>query len=150
MDSRDKRTAQPAGLLASAVLLLLLSATPALADQPTPDEGEAVPTTRPCRPAVKGELFRVDFDGVELGILARLVSCAAELDLMFTPQALASRKVSVISTRPVPIKDLVALFVHALHRNGLVLERRGRYGVIRAAAGGTTQPSPKRRSNKGR
>ncbi len=142
------------------VLALALITVPAAAAEreatPRPGGDHQSLASRPCRPATAGERFRVDFDGVELGILARLVACAAELDLMFAHQVLAGRQLSVVAPRPVSVKDLVALFVRSLHTQGLVLERHGRYGVIRLAADGggdggdAAQPAPKRRSSKGR
>ncbi len=112
---------------------------------------------RPCVPARDGETFDVDFDAAELGTLARLVSCAAEVPIMFSPNTLSGKTVSVLAPRPVDVKTLVELFRTAVVESGLVMERRGAYYLIRPAEGGggggrtaPAQPPSKRRSSQGR
>ena len=86
---------------------------------------------RACVAARPGELFQVDFRDAELGRVARLVACAAELGLVLEPASLASARVTVIASAPVPLEGLRRVFEHALTSHGLVMERRGAYHVIR-------------------
>ena len=137
------RAAWPRRLLAPGLALALLASAglgsspvrsaPPVAPPP-PSEPAPLPGQRPCAPARSGERFEVDFDGVPLGSLARLVSCAGELNLIFDPPALGVRQVTVVATMPVPLPDLLALFARALGHEGLVMARRGGFTVIRPAA----------------
>ena len=128
------------GVATCAVILLALAAPSAAAE-------------RPCQPARPGETFAVDFADVELETIARLVSCAAELAILYSSPTLAGRRVTVLAPRPVELRGLLALFRHALVGAGLVMETRGAYHVIRAAEGGGGGPAhapSKRRSSSGR
>ena len=138
---RDKLKTSLAAL--AVALVATLAAPPAEAEE-----------ERPCVPAAKGETFVVDFDAVELETVARLVSCAAEIAILYSPPTLRGRTLSVLAPRPVDVRALVALFRSALVDAGLVMERRGAYHLIRAAEGGGGTPRrqvpSKRRSSQGR
>jgi hypothetical protein len=108
--------------LVSTVVLLALSARAA----DTPGE-------RPCVKARPGERFSVDYRDVPLATVARLCSCAAELDLVLQPADLGRRQVTVVAARPVVLPDLMALFVSLLTREGLELSRAGGHTIIRPA-----------------
>lgn len=108
---------------------------------------------RPCVPAADGETFDVDFAQAPLGDVARLVSCAGELAIMFSPQTLSGKTITVLAPRRVDLRTLVQLFRAAVVEAGLVMERRGAYYLIRPVTGGgaaPAQPPSKRRSSQGR
>jgi hypothetical protein len=87
-------------------------------------------TSRPCEPARAGELFKVDFDRVTLKTVARLVSCAASLDLLFSPPELATTEVSMVAPRPVELAGLMAIFRRVVEKAGLRWEQRSAYVLI--------------------
>ena len=87
-------------------------------------------TSRPCVPAKKGERFQVDFNQVPLKTVARLVSCAAEWNIVFQPPDLARRPVQVVASRPVKLSGLIRLFHAVLRSHGLRARRAGGYRVI--------------------
>ncbi len=88
---------------------------------------------RPCTPSAPGETFAVDLHEVPLRDLARLVSCAAELNIAFQPPALGDKRVTVIATRPVPLRELIRLFEHTAVRHGLEIETKGAFRFVRRA-----------------
>jgi len=89
--------------------------------------------TRPCTPATKDEKFAVDFRDARLVDIARLVSCAAEMNIIFEPPQLGNERLTVIAPRPVTLKTLKQLFEHALVKGGFEWVRRHAYRVIRRA-----------------
>ena len=103
----------------------------------------------PCAPAKKGEKIPMDFKDVPIRDVTRLVGCALELNLVFSPPDLGDRRVTVFAPRPVPATELIRVLQSALRDASLVLEKRGSYGVIRESAKRAQRPS-KRRSNRGR
>ncbi|MGM0577488.1 MAG: hypothetical protein ACQEXJ_17320 [Myxococcota bacterium] len=111
-----------------------------------PRAAEPPPAERPCEPLEPGETTRVDLRDVPLRKVARLVSCAASMNLLFRPPDLGDRRVTVVAPRPVDEPTLRALFRATLSQEGLVLERRGGYHVIRPEAG----DGQNRRSTNGR
>lgn len=104
-------------------------------------------TQRPCRPAQPDERFSVDYKDVSLQTVTRLVACAAGLNIIFKPQSLGARQVTVVAPRSVDLPALRALFDALLHREGLIIETRGGYHLIRQA---TDQRPSKTRSSSGR
>ena len=132
---------------AAAVSALLLATTAVAAPQPAPGPAPAAPTPaepaepanpadkpeRPCVPAGPDERFLVDFEAATLRDVTRLVACAAELNVLFLPSSLASKQVTVISSRPIGLRDLVQLWHELLANHGLVAERRGAYLAVKPA-----------------
>lgn len=95
-------------------------------DDRTDDAGRA-----PCVPMGRDDTILVDVRGAPLGDLARLVSCATERNILFSPSELAQRQVTIVSARPIGRRALIALWHTLLAENGLAGERRGAYEVIR-------------------
>lgn len=124
------------GVAVAAVLALAVAAPPGpvRAAEPAQD-GPTEPdrATRPCVPLKPRETVLVDLQDAPLGEVARLVSCAAERNIVFSPAALAGRQVTVISARPVDRRGLLGLWQALLAENGLVAEGHGAYAVVRAA-----------------
>jgi len=107
--------------------------------------GATPDTRRPCRPAQPDERFSVDYKDVSLQTVTRLVACAAGLNIIFKPQSLGALQVTVVASRPVDLPALRALFDALLHREGLLIETRGGYHLIRKA--NSQRPSKTRSSN---
>jgi hypothetical protein len=110
--------------------LLLTSPGPALAAAPdppaAPDRAEL-----PCVPLPAGQRVLIDMREAPLSDVARVLSCATERNVLFSPAALGGRLVTVISARPVDRRGLVALWRALLASHDLVAERRGAYEVVR-------------------
>jgi type II secretory pathway component GspD/PulD (secretin) len=87
-------------------------------------------TERPCVPARKGERFNVDFNNTSLLKVARLVSCAAQWNIIFRPSSLGTRKITVVAPTPVSLKELKTLFRSTLRLNGMRISKRTPYRVI--------------------
>ena len=135
------------GLIATliAITTVAAAAAPGVCAPPQSAEGSALP----CAPAKEGEKLPMDFKDVPVRDIARLVGCALELNLVFSPPALGDRRVTVFAPRPVPAADLLRVLQSGLRDASLVLEKRGQYGVIREARSRVQRPS-KRRSRSGR
>ncbi len=118
-------------MLLKAAFASLLALAP-LHAHAAPPEDEAK-TTRPCRALADGERVLIDVHDAPLTDLARIVSCSLEVNVLFTPTQLASKRVTVLSARPVDSKGLWGLWLAALAENDLVTERRGAYHVVRPA-----------------
>ena len=91
----------------------------------------------------------MDFRDTPVRDVARLVSCALEMNLVFSPSTLGDRLVTVVAPRPVPAEELLRILETGLRGASMVLERRGDYWVIRSVTKKTQRPS-KRRSSSGR
>ena len=135
-----------AGVMAAALLLatsgpLALAAPPPAPAEPNPQRAE-----RRCVPAKTAERFHVDLREAPLQDLARLVSCAAGMNLVFTPSSLGSKTVTVMAPKPISLSELVRLFRHTLLDNGLAMERRGSFhAIVPIGKGGSAPPSRPRR-----
>ncbi|MEZ4268220.1 MAG: hypothetical protein R3F39_17795 [Myxococcota bacterium] len=92
---------------------------------------DAKPAARPCAPASPDERFDVDFREVPLRTLTRLVSCALGRAFIFTPPTLGDRTVTAVASARVSARELELLWRGVLANEGLVLERRGAYELIR-------------------
>ncbi|MCB9730405.1 MAG: hypothetical protein H6744_03740 [Deltaproteobacteria bacterium] len=125
--------------LASGLVALLLAG---VAGAAPPAEGAG----RPCVPAAPGERFDVDWREVPLRSVTRLVSCALERSLLFSPQTLGDRRVTVVAPRPVSARELEALWRGVLAEERLLIEAHGAYELIRAE----DQVPSKSRSSSGR
>ena len=99
----------------------------------SPDAKVANASKRPCVPAKPGEKVSVDFREVSLETVGRYVSCAAEIGLVYSPSTLKSRVVSVVAPRPVTVDGLIRVFETALRGQGLFLDNRGAFYVVREA-----------------
>ncbi|TNF24465.1 MAG: hypothetical protein EP329_24885 [Deltaproteobacteria bacterium] len=111
-------------------LALLLTASAHAAEPapvPPPPDGGALP----CAPLPRGQKVLVDLRDAPLTDVARLVSCALERDILFSPAALGGKAVTVISAKAVDARGLEALWQALLASNGLVAERHGAYEVVR-------------------
>ena len=73
----------------------------------------------------------MDFQQAPLRDLARLVSCAAELNIVFLPPTVGDKKVTTMAPRRVPLRDLVQLFEHTAVRHGLEIEKKGAFRYLR-------------------
>ncbi len=113
------------GLLA----LAALTASPARADAPPPTPAREAAQT--CRPAKRGERFRVDFEAMPLVDVARLVSCVSQMNILLQPSDLGDRTLTLLAPRPITAAELVDAFRVALHRDKLHLQRSGAYWVVR-------------------
>jgi type II secretory pathway component GspD/PulD (secretin) len=89
------------------------------------------PTTRPCVPAAEGETFEVDFREVPLRTLTRLISCALQRAFIFSPPTLGDRSVTVVGPARVSARELESLWRGVLANEGLILDRRAAYELIR-------------------
>ncbi|MFT7580419.1 MAG: hypothetical protein ACI9MR_002090 [Myxococcota bacterium] len=128
------------GLVLTMGVALMLASTPSIAQPSTEPPPTAPPTpetpveppSRPCKRAAPGERFKVDFADAPLISVARLLSCAAGRNIMFSPTLLGTKKVTVIGPRPVTLRDFDRLWLAVLANNGLKRERRGAYDIILA------------------
>ena len=122
-----------------ALLGAVLGAVGLLAGAP-PGAAAPAPATagdraeQPCEPLAPRATLLVDLADVPLSAVARLVSCAAERNILFSPAALSERRVTVVSARPVDRQGLLALWRALLAGQGLVVERHGAYDLVRPSA----------------
>ncbi len=114
------------------VLVLALAAVGWPAGFAAARAGDEAPATRPCVPAGQGETFDVDFSAVPLRTLTRLVSCALQRAFIFSPPTLGDRSVTVVAPARVSARQLELLWRGVLANEGLLLERRAAYELIRA------------------
>ena len=123
-----------AAAIAISVLTLSGSSSLVAADGP-PERQPNAPDkeTFKCVPARKGQRFSVDFRQAPVADFARVVSCAAGLNLMFSPPTLGKKTVTVFAPKPVGLRGLLHLFRATLDEHGLKMERRGGFQVIRRA-----------------
>lgn len=96
--------------------------------QPAPAKPATSPA--PCKEMSRRDTVTLDFADTPLRDVARVVSCLRGVNLMFVPSSLGSKKVSVISSRPVKRDAVWALFLSALRHNGLRTEKRGSFHAI--------------------
>ena len=112
------------------VLVALISLVLQASGEPAERPG-VVPAERACVPLGADERLVVDMLEVPLSDVARLVSCALEKNLLLQPASLGDKRVSMIGTRPLGRRDLLALWRAVLAEHGLVEERHGAFEVIR-------------------
>lgn len=127
LDDTTRRRLATSGRIA---LALLLATAGSVASARAAKPAEEQPGQRPCERAKPDERFRVDLRDAPLADFARLVSCAADMNLLFVPSSLAQKKITVISSRSVKLAALLELFHAALLQHDLMMERRGAYWAI--------------------
>jgi type II secretory pathway component GspD/PulD (secretin) len=76
-------------------------------------------------------LVQVDFASVRLFDLAEFFARVSGQNLIFVPDTLGDRTVTVVSPRPIPIDEFQDLLEAVLSLHGLVVERRAHYWLIR-------------------
>jgi type II secretory pathway component GspD/PulD (secretin) len=91
----------------------------------------ATPTLSAQSPADGPELFRVDFQQIELTDLVRYFSAITGENFILVPDTLAGRTMTIISPRPVTAADARDLFLAAIEMSGLIAERREHFWLIR-------------------
>ena len=116
-------------LLALSAQLSLGAALVGASTTPAPNTPRT--SERACVVAAPDEQFRVDFRDIKLRDFTRLVACAAAMNVVFNPTKLDTRSVTVIAPRPVSLDGLQKLYRLTLARQGLSLERRGSYHIVR-------------------
>jgi len=93
------------------------------------------PSERPCVALGPDEHIAIDMREAPLSDVTRLVSCALDKNLLLQPATLGDKRVTVIGARPLDRRGLLALWRAMLADHGLIEERRGAYGLVRAAGG---------------
>ena len=103
--------------------LLALAPTPAVAQETGEDE----------RPAQTGtaQTYRLDFQSIPLSELVLIVSAITGDNYVFVPDSLSSRRITLVSPRPLSAEDVRDLFIAALSMTGLRAEDRGSFWMIR-------------------
>lgn len=76
----------------------------------------------------------VDFRDVPLDVLARWVSDTTGTNIVFAGDDLARRRLTVVAPRPVPIDEVLDLFIAGLWANGLRVEVRAHYVLVLPAS----------------
>ena len=76
-------------------------------------------------------LVQVDFASVRLFDLAEFFARVSGQNLIFVPDTVGDRTVTVVSPRPIPIDEFQDLLEAVLSLHGLVVERRAHYWLIR-------------------
>ena len=76
-------------------------------------------------------LVQVDFASVRLADLVDFFARVSGQNLIFVPDTLGDRTVTVVSPRPIPIDEFQDLLEAVLSLHGLVVERRAHYWLIR-------------------
>jgi hypothetical protein len=84
-----------------------------------------------CKPLGPDGRVHVDWDGVPLTTVARVVGCALERNIVFQPAALGTKTVTLFGARPFSRRELARLWTAVLADAGLVGERHGAYEVVR-------------------
>jgi type II secretory pathway component GspD/PulD (secretin) len=129
----NRACVQPAlsWLLALAPLLaaaLALAPTPAFAQQPGVDERPAQTGSAQTGTA---QTYRLDFQSIPLSELVLIVSAITGDNYVFVPDTLSSRRITLVSPRPLSAADVSDLFIAALSMTGLRAEDRGSFWMIR-------------------
>ncbi len=75
--------------------------------------------------------MRLDWDGIPLTTVARVVGCALERNIVFQPATLGTKTVTMFGPRPFSRRELAQLWTAVLADAGLVGERHGAYEVVR-------------------
>ena len=116
------------------LVVALLLASPGAARSAEPEPPAAPDRAElPCVPLPAGQRVLIDMRDAPLSDVARVLSCVAERNILFSPAALGGRLVTVISARPVDRRGLIALWHALLASHDLVAERRGAYELVRPA-----------------
>lgn len=76
-------------------------------------------------------MVQVDFASVRLFDLAEFFARVSGQNLIFVPDTLGDRTVTVVSPRPIPLDEFQDLLEAVLSLHGLVVERRSHYWLIR-------------------
>lgn len=76
----------------------------------------------------------VDFRDVSLDVLARWVSDTTGTNIVFAGDDLARRRLTVVAPRPVPVDEVLDLFIAGLWANGLRVEVRAHYVLVLPAS----------------
>jgi len=124
------------GRAAAALCVAALAIAAAPGDARASEPERERQAERACVPLAKGERVRIDLHDVSLRDVGRIVSCAAEVPLLFAPPSLGGKIVSVVGPRPVDRGELIGLWHTLLRSHGLMAERRGAWYVIREASVG--------------
>lgn len=129
----NRACVQPAlsWLLALAPLLaaaLALAPTPAFAQETGVDERPAQTGSAQTGTA---QTYRLDFQSIPLSELVLIVSAITGDNYVFVPDTLSSRRITLVSPRPLSAADVSDLFIAALSMTGLRAEDRGSFWMIR-------------------
>jgi type II secretory pathway component GspD/PulD (secretin) len=134
----NRACVQPAlsWLLALAPLLaaaLALAPTPAFAQETGVDERPAQTGPAQIGSAQTGtaQTYRLDFQSIPLSELVLIVSAITGDNYVFVPDTLSSRRITLVSPRPLSATDVSDLFIAALSMTGLRAEDRGSFWMIR-------------------
>ncbi len=139
----NRACVQPAlsWLLARAPLLaaaLALAPTPAFAQETGVDERPAQIGSAQIGSAQTGsaqtgtaQTYRLDFQSIPLSELVLIVSAITGDNYVFVPDTLSSRRITLVSPRPLSATDVSDLFIAALSMTGLRAEDRGSFWIIR-------------------
>ena len=84
-----------------------------------------------CQALGNSGRIHLDWDGVALTTVARVVGCALERNIVFQPATLGTKTVTMFGARPFSRRELARLWAAVLADAGLVGERHGAYEVVR-------------------
>ena len=76
-------------------------------------------------------MVQPDFAAAPLRDIAVWFAEVTGENLVFVPDTLGDRTITIITPRPIPLADVSDLLVAVLSMHGLVLEDRGAFSIIR-------------------
>jgi type II secretion system protein D len=112
----------------TALLLVLALAAVISAGEPAPPPVQAPPAAPPAAGPIKqngDDTVSINFSGTSIKEVIRMVEQYTGKRFMFDEGALAGRKVNVMSSTPIPVKELFNVFQSILEVNGLTIVKSG-------------------------